>query len=242
MKGIRGAGFTALVSGGTTGIGRAIAIEIAKLGGAVLIFGRHRKELNEALTDLRKFSARCEGLVADQASRKDVERVFSRVKSSFGRLDVLVNNAAVAADSLLKASLREIEYAVSANLTGYLFCTRLAIPLMRDGGQIIHIGSMSAEKRGAGGEVYTATKSGIRGFSESLRKSLIKKGIRVTLIEPGWTGSDLVEVSARAQRKAQAKREMLKAEDIANTVAFCLSQPKRSNLSLVQIQPLQSES
>jgi NADP-dependent 3-hydroxy acid dehydrogenase YdfG len=112
--------------------------------------------------------------------------------------------------------------------------------LHRDG-HVVNIGSMSAEKRGAEGEVYTATKAGIRGFSESLRKTFISKGIRVTLIEPGWTGSDMVDVPSPKQRKAQRNREMLKAEDIATCVLFALAQPARCDISLMQVQPLKSE-
>jgi NAD(P)-dependent dehydrogenase (short-subunit alcohol dehydrogenase family) len=186
-------GKKAVVSGGTTGIGRATAIQLARWGADVLIFGRHQRELDDALEHLQRIEARVIGLTADQAELSGVARVFQRVDDELGGLDFLINNAAEDVDQLQELTDERIDYAVRQNLTGYLTCTRQALERMRPGSHIVNVGSMSAEERGAGGEVYTATKAGIRGFSESLRKTLRKRQIRVSLIEPGWVGTDMSE-------------------------------------------------
>jgi NADP-dependent 3-hydroxy acid dehydrogenase YdfG len=231
----------AVISGGSTGIGRAIALELARGGAEVLIFGRHNQELADASRDLKKTGARFYTVQADQASAAEVRKVFAKVDKVFGPFDYLINNAAIAPDELAKAKDTEIDYAVRANLTGYLCCAQQAMGRLKPGGHVINIGSMSAEKRGAQGEIYTATKAGIRGFSESLRKTLVAKRLRVTLVEPGWTGSDMIEASVPQQRKAQQKLEMMKAEDIADCVLFALTRPPRCVVSLMQVQPLKSE-
>ena len=138
------------------------------------------------------------GMVADQSSAPEVEKVFQAVDAAFPHLDVLVNNAAVGGGNLLDESDETITYTVLTNVCGYLYCTRRAIERMkrRKAGHIINIGSISAENRKAGGEIYTATKAANQAFSESIRKSIQGDGIKVTLVEPGKTGSDIQEMSA----------------------------------------------
>lgn len=232
-------GKTALISGGTTGIGRATALSLARQGVAVFIFGRHQRELSDALADAEKTApGKVTGVMADQAEAADVARVFVEFRRRHARLDFLINNAAVAPESLEKESDAGIDYAIRANLTGYLLCTRHALKLMGAGGHIVNIGSISAEKRGAEGEIYTATKSGIRGYSESLRKTCGERGIRVTLIEPGWVGTDMTEEPPEKQREYQGRQEMMKAEDIAECILFSLTAPLRCDVAMLQVREL----
>jgi NADP-dependent 3-hydroxy acid dehydrogenase YdfG len=109
---------------------------------------------------------------------------------------------------------------------------------VRKSGYIINIGSMSAEALHKGTSVYVATKSGVRGFSASLRKEANELDIRVTLIEPGSVGSDMQEESADEQREKIEKMEMLKAEDIAASVLYVLTQPQRCDVVELKIRPL----
>jgi len=230
------AGKTALISGGTTGIGRATALLLASRGAEVLIFGRHPRELSDALAEAEKAApGKVSGLTADQAEAADVVRVFGEFQRRHERLDFLINNAAFAPDSLEKEPDAGIDYAIRANLTGYLLCTRHALKLLGAGGHIVNIGSISAEKRGAEGEIYTATKSGVRGFSESLRKTCAERGIRVSLIEPGWVGTDMTEEPPEKQREYEARLEMMKAEDIAECILFCLTAPPRCDVAMLQV-------
>ncbi|HEV2131416.1 MAG TPA: SDR family oxidoreductase, partial [Longimicrobiaceae bacterium] len=168
------AGRTVVISGGTTGIGRATARLLAAHGARVLIFGRHEEELNEALEEIRAAGGEVYGLTADQSRLEDVQRVFEEADHRLGDLDILINNAAVSPDSLLEGEPEELRYAIETNLGGPIACTREAARRMqsRGEGHIVTIGSMSADLREEENSVYVATKAALQGFSESLRKTL----------------------------------------------------------------------
>ncbi|UYQ94085.1 SDR family oxidoreductase [Chitinophaga horti] len=236
--GIRGK--RALITGGTTGIGRATALMLAANGANVIILGRHEKELNDTLEDFNKqgLTSQVSGIVADIATREGIEQTFQEVDAHPEGLDILVNNAALAYQSIADGSYSDWEYVLKTNLLGYLACSHEAAKRMKGkDGHIVNIGSMSAEVREAGSSVYVATKSGIEGFSAALRKELNPEGIKVTLIEPGAVGTDMQPVSVPDQREKEEKGEMLKAEDIAACVLYTLCQPKRCDVVLVQIRP-----
>jgi NAD(P)-dependent dehydrogenase (short-subunit alcohol dehydrogenase family) len=233
-----------VVTGGTTGIGRAVARLLALRGARVLIFGRHQAELEDALEEMRGIGGQVYGLTADQSRIEDVQRVFDEADRQLGRLDVLVNNAAVSADRLDEADPRALQYTVDANLVGYIACAQAAVARMkrasRDGGiagHIVNIGSMSADLREEENSVYVATKAAIQAFSESLRKTLNADGIKVTLIEPGRVATDMVDASAEEKREKEEELEILRPEDIAECVHFCLTQPKRCDVVGVQLRP-----
>jgi NADP-dependent 3-hydroxy acid dehydrogenase YdfG len=228
----------AVVSGGTTGIGRATALLLAKNGARVLVFGRHERELGEAMGDLKR-AGEVYGVVADQARHDDVLRVFAETDAKLGGVDILVNNAAIAAGSILDSDFPQVLYAIQANLVGCLDCSKEGIVRMkkRGRGHIVNIGSLSADLREAGEDLYVATKSGLQGLTEALRKSVNRDGIKVTLIEPGLVGSDMIEVAGDEQRDKQEELAMLKAEDIARSVLFCLTQPRRCEVITMQVRP-----
>lgn len=230
-----------IVTGGTTGIGRATARLLATQGARVFIFGRHDTELNEALGEIRGASGSQEvyGITADASRMEDVRRVFREADQRLGGLDILVNNAAVYGDEFEKQELEDLEYVVRTNVVGYIACAREAVERMkgRDGAHIVNIGSMSADQREEGGSVYVATKAAIQGFSESLRKTVNPDGIKVTLIEPGKVATDMVDQPGLLKRVQESRERMLKPEDIAACVYYCLTQPKRCDIVAVQIRP-----
>jgi NAD(P)-dependent dehydrogenase (short-subunit alcohol dehydrogenase family) len=229
----------ALITGGTTGIGRATALLLATRGAHVLVFGRHEPELNDAMADLRQVSSNVHGLIADAARIDDVRRVFKEVDARLGHLDILINNAALGAEGLSDMKHEDWEYVVQANLIGYMSCAQEAIQRMkaRKQGHIIHVGSMSADVREKDSSVYVATKSGVQGFTEALRKEVNELGIKVSLVEPGSVGTDMQEESPEEQREKEERGEMLMAEDIARCIEYCLTQPKRCDVVVVQIRP-----
>jgi len=233
------AGKGILITGGTTGIGRATALLLAEQGAKVFIFGRHQDELNDAMNDLRQAGDEVFGITADVTKREDIERIFNEAEKELKTLDILVNNAALAADAVADTSYEQIEYIVRTNLLGYMACAHEAAERMKKQGfgHIVNVGSMSADVREEGSSVYVATKAGIQGFCESFRKEVNKYGIKVTLIEPGAVGTDMQPASPRKQRKKEEDEEMLKAEDIAECVRYCLVQPKRCDVVVVQIRP-----
>ncbi len=233
------AGKAVVVTGGTTGIGRATARLLVARGARVLIFGRHERELNEALEDIRGTGGEVHGLTADQSRLEDVQRVFEEADRRLGGLDILINNAAISPESILDAEHDELRYAIETNLLGPIACTREAVRRMqtRGEGHIVNVGSMSADQREEDNSVYVATKAALQGFSESLRKTVNPGGIKVTLIEPGKVATDMVEMPDEEKRQKEEELEMLRPEDIAECVHFCLIQPKRCDVVGVQIRP-----
>ena len=238
------AGRSIVVTGGTTGIGRATALRLAADGANVLIYGRHEQELQDALKDIEAAAANggsVQGITADQSKPEDVERVFTEADRRLGGVDILVNNAALAAKSVMDMEVDEIREVVNTNLLGYLLCCKQAIRRMAEkgGGHIVNVGSMSATVREAGSDVYVATKSGIEGFSEALRKQANEKGVKISLIEPGLVGTEMTvdQVPKEQQPEKEEQGEMLKAEDIAECVRYTLIQPQRCDIVQVQIRP-----
>ena len=235
-------GKSVVVTGGTTGIGRATAELLASQGANVLILGRHEAELGEALADMPT-EGKVYGLVADTTKPEDIERIFAEADAKLGGVDILVNNAAEAAQSILDTEYAEWQYVVSANILGYMGCSRQAIDRMKEkkAGHIVNIGSLSAKLRDGGADVYVASKTAIEGFSESLRKQVNEMGIKVSLVEPGKVGADFPNSKPEEQPSEIAEGKMLMAEDIAAAVHFCLVQPERSDIILLQIRPHQQE-
>ncbi|MBD3582206.1 SDR family oxidoreductase [Flavobacterium selenitireducens] len=227
-----------LVTGGTTGIGRATAILLATLGAKVLVFGRHRQELDDTLASVADDNISLSGIVADASRREDLLRVFEHVDSELGGLDILINNVALPAQSIVDTDFEHRDYILQTNLASYMSCAQLAIDRMKsDGGHIVNVGSMSAEVREKGSSLYVATKSAIEGLSASLRKEVNEMGIKVTLIEPGATATDMQGNDAEKLAEKTRENEMLTANDVAVAIAYALCQPKRCDVVLIQLRP-----
>lgn len=231
-------GRTVLITGGTTGIGRAIAVLLASEGAKVFVCGRDKRHLGEALERIREVGDG-DGISVDLANRESVDQLFGASDRYLGKLDVAVINAAVAAEDLENTPEDDLYYQTAVDFTAYLATTKAAIDRMSQSGDIIIIGSMSAVSREAGSSVYVAAKAGIQGFAQSLRPELGDKDIKVGLIEPGFTGADLQypDYPPHRQREQINQDKMLRAEDIAASVHFMLTQPRRTAVSLMRVEP-----
>jgi NADP-dependent 3-hydroxy acid dehydrogenase YdfG len=231
-------GKAVVITGGTTGIGRATAILLASKGAKLLVFGRGERELNDALRDIRKVGS-VVGLTADTTKKGDILTVFEIADRELGGLDILIDNAALGAESVAEMSLDDQEYIVRTNLLGYMEVVHEAVARMKNKGEghIVVIGSMSAVTREAGSSVYVATKAGIEGFTAALRKEVNGMGIKVTLIEPGEVGTDMNELPPEQQRQKQVQLKQLKAEDIADAVYYALTRPKRVDIVEMRVRP-----
>ncbi len=173
------------------------------------------------------------------ATREGVQTVFDAVDSDLGGLDILVANAGIAAESITDLSEDEWRYVIDTNLNGYIACAQQALPRFEaaGGGHIIFIGSISAKEKQPGSSIYAATKGAVATFSETLRKELQDKNIRVTLIEPGSTGADMQDMTPEEQREAIAKHEMMYAEELADTVLLALTRAERVNIVSMRVEP-----
>src|SRR3954452_7952102 len=220
-----------VITGGTTGIGRATAKLLVRRGASVLIFGRHERELTEALNEIKKSAGasggagaggKIFGLTADVSRPGDCRRVFEQADRDLGGVDILVNNAAVAGAGVLDGNSEDRRYSIETNLLGYIVCTGEAIDRMRKrgAGHIVNVGSMSADQREPENDVYAATKAAVQALSESLRKSVNKENIRITLIEPGAVATPMQEKSPPEERQRIQQKKMRTAAAIARCVAF----------------------
>lgn len=228
-----------LVTGGTTGIGRATVALLAQEGARVLTFGRHQPELEEALANARDARGSVDGLIADVAKKEDIEQVFAAVDDKLGGIDVLISNAGLSAGPVYEMAEDEWRYVVETNLLGSLSTARQAIQRMQKqgGGHLVFVGSISAENKSAGQSVYATTKTGLQAFAETLRKEVGDENIRVSLIEPGSVATPMQPSSREEQQKALANHEMLYAEEIAQAIHFVLTRSERNDIVNLRIEP-----
>lgn len=231
-------GRKALVSGGTTGIGRAIAVLLASEGAKVFVCGRDPQHLEDALQRIREVGEG-DGINIDLTKQDEVDRFVDEAEKYLGGLDLAVIDAGLPADGLGDTDIEKIRYIVDTNLTGMMVVARRALERMKAGSDILFIGSMSANSREKTSTVYTATKTGVQAFAEALRKELAEKDIKVGNIEPGLTGSDMQtpEIPVEKQREMIEQAKMLRAEDIAAAAHFLLTQPRRTVVSLMRVEP-----
>ncbi|MDP5200337.1 SDR family oxidoreductase [Flavobacterium sp. DG2-3] len=231
-----------LITGGTTGIGKAIADSLVSLEARVFIFGRDVEDFTKTFDEIKsKYpNSNLYGFTADVTRKEDLQKIFEAVDKELGGLDILINNAALPASGLTEVKLEDWQYILDTNISGYLAFAQEAATRMsaEKSGHIINIGSMSAETNEPTSTVYVATKAAIRGFSAALRKELNPLGIKVSLIEPGAVTSDMQPGTKAQHQQKIDKMEMLEAEDIAMSVLFTLSQPKRCDIVTMQIRPL----
>ncbi len=231
-------GRRAAITGGTTGIGRAIARLLAAEGAQVFIGGVDQTHLNEALADIRKVG-QGDGATLDLSQPDNVGAFLEAATQAMGGYDIVVANAAEAASGLTEMDEAEVRHAISLNFTHYLLLAHRAATTMGEGGDIVMIGSTSAYVLGPHSTVYAAIKHGLQGFSIALRRELGSKDIRVALVEPGKTGSDMQmpDVSSEEQREQINAGQMLRAEDIAVGVHYLLTQPRRTVIQRLTISP-----
>lgn len=231
-------GRAAIITGGTTGIGRAIAVLLASEGARVFICGRNPEHLEDALDRIREVGEGG-GIAVDLAERDGVAQLFTAATEYLGAPDIVIVNAAIAAEGLSDMTEDEVRYAVATDFTGYVMTAHAGQSALKDKGDIIFIGSISAHVLGPGSTVYAGIKAGIAGFSEALRKELGPKGIKVSLVEPGKTGADMQypDIPAEKQREMIHDESMLRAEDIAVGVHYLLTQPRRAVVQQLTIAP-----
>lgn len=229
-----------IVTGGTTGIGRAIAYQLAAAGAKVVLVGQDQEHLEETLNGAdADYADRLKGVLADLSNEDGVKQLFDEADKELDKLDLFINNAALGAGGVTEGNYSEWSKVLQTNLMAYIACSAFATERMKaaGGGHIINIGSMSANTREKGSTVYVATKSGIQGFSESLRKEVNELGIKVSLIEPGAVDTDMQPASTEEKAESVEKMEMLQADDIAAAVMYIASQPTRCDVVELKIRP-----
>ncbi|CAN5897143.1 3-oxoacyl-[acyl-carrier-protein] reductase [soil metagenome] len=221
-------GRVAVVTGGGRGIGRAIAVRLAKEGANVAVVYRSNDDAAQETADLvRKAGAECEVFKGDVASPEDVESVFKGINDAFGRLDILVNNAGVTRDNLMmRMKEDEFDEVVRTNLKGTYLCTKAVLRSMVRArwGRIVNVTSVVGLIGNAGQANYAASKAGIIGFTKSVAREVAQRGITANAVAPGYVETELtgsLDESVKDQIRAQIPAGRLgEPEEIADAVAF----------------------
>lgn len=220
-------GQTALVTGASRGIGRAIALRLAACGARVVGVARTVEGLAGTLEAIRAAGGEADGFAANVASAEDVKRVVDAVEEKYQKIHILVNNAGVTRDGLvLRMDDDAWQEVIDTNLKGtFLFCKAVGAVMMRSRyGRIINISSVSGLMGNPGQANYSASKAGVIGFSKTIARELASRGITVNVVAPGFITTDMTDVLPE-KLKAEVKeriplRRLGAPEDIADMVCY----------------------
>ncbi len=229
-------GKTAIVTGGTKGIGRAIAEALVREGASVCISARHEDEVERATSELGNMGeGNVTGAVCDVRDYEEVKALVAHTVAELGGVDFLINNAGIGLfASVEDLSPEDFRAVLETNLFGVFYCCHEAIPQMkqRGGGYIINISSLAGVNAHPQMAAYNASKFGLNGFSEALMQEVRHDGIKVSYIMPGS-----VNTNFGGQEPSAEKSWELQPADIAQTVLDLLHHPERSLPSRVEIRP-----
>jgi NAD(P)-dependent dehydrogenase (short-subunit alcohol dehydrogenase family) len=227
-------GQVAVVTGGSKGIGLAMAEALAAEGCKVVIFGRDRAALRHATTVISKYGHAVIPVEGDVTQELSVIALFEEVRRRFGRVDILVNNAGVAPGGTVEETHLDVwRKTLDTNLTGTYLCCRAALPLMKAGGSIVNNLSITAEVPFPNASAYVASKHGAMGFTKVLRLEARPRGIRVIALLPGAVDSDIWD-----QFWPDAPREkMMAPETVAAALVNALRLPADTTVEELHILP-----
>lgn len=227
---------TAIVTGGTKGIGFAIARAFVSAGANVSLSARHEDEIKKVVGELNELGGgRCVGYVCDVRAEAQVRSFFADTVEALGGVDILVNNAGIGLSETVEATTGEdFRAVIETNLCGVFYCCHEAIPLLkqRGGGYIINISSLAGTNAHPRMAAYNASKFGLNGFSEALMQEVRHDGIKVSYIMPGSVNTEF-----GGDQPSPEKGWQLQPEDIAQVVLDLLNHPGRSLPSRVEIRP-----
>ena len=240
---VRLAGSAAIVTGGSRGIGRAVAEGLLRCGADVLVAGRSAGSLAAAAAELAEVAGtstagRIETVAADVRRPADAQRLVDAAADRFGGLDILINNAGVGRfDAVADQPVDDWAQVIETNLSGVFYCCRAAIPLLRrrGGGWIINVSSLAGSHPFANGAAYCASKAGLDAFTAALMQEVRFDGIRVSVVAPGSVGTAF----AGSDDRHAAAPWKLTASDVAQVVVDLLRHDPRSLPSRVEMRPSQ---
>lgn len=221
---------TAIVTGASQGIGRTIAIEMAKSGAIVFCLARNKEALDATIKKITENGGKATAFSCDISNNDDFKSIILNIVKEYGSIDILVNNAGITKDNLLmRMSDNQWDDVLNINLKGSFTCTRSVIKYMmkKKYGRIINITSIVGITGNAGQANYAASKSGLIGLTKSIAKEVASRGITANCVAPGW-----IETSMTDQLSTEVKNKFLsqipigkigQSKDIANTVIFLAS-------------------
>lgn len=234
---------TIFITGATSGFGEACARLFVAQGARVIATGRRAERLDILKKEL---AANVHTVQLDVRDQKAVEKAIATLPADFSNVDILINNAGLALKlaSFEQLPLADIEQMLQTNINGVLYVTHALLPGMiaRDSGHIVNLGSIAGTYPYPGGNVYGATKAFIEQFTLNLRSDLLGKNIRVTNIEPGMCDTEFSTVRFGGDKKkadaVYAGIEALSAQDIAESILWCIARPAHVNINRMEIMPV----
>jgi NADP-dependent 3-hydroxy acid dehydrogenase YdfG len=234
-----------LITGASSGIGEATALALASEGAAVALGARRKDRLDELAAKIEGEGGKAVAIEADIAHEDQATALVEGAEDALGGLDGLVNNAGVMLLGLVQgADTEEWRTMVNVNLLGLLYCTNVALPIMRDGGggDIVNVSSVAGRLANMGSAVYNMTKFGVVAFSEALRQEGAHIGVRVTCVEPGFVDTELQGHNTNPMVVEQIDKmresiDVLEPEDIASAILFAVSQPPRASINEILVRP-----
>ncbi|MEU1629783.1 SDR family NAD(P)-dependent oxidoreductase [Streptomyces sp. NPDC020096] len=244
------AGCAALVTGASSGMGAATARALARQGAALALVARRTERLEELATAIRDQGGMCLTLTADLRDATQARRAVEEAADRLGRLDVLVNSAGyVTLGPVEQSDPDDLEQMVDLNFTTVLHTSQAALPhLLRaaaDGpravADIVNISSVAGRRARKNLGVYSATKHALGAFSEALRQEVTGRGVRVGLIEPGFTATEMTTGTKLAAASGLPQDAWLQAEDIARSITFMITQPRHAAINEIMLRPTASE-
>jgi NADP-dependent 3-hydroxy acid dehydrogenase YdfG len=245
-------GTVALVTGASSGIGAATARQLAATGAAVALAARRKDRLDALATEIGDAGGTALVIECDVTQPVEAAGAVERTVSEFGRLDTLVNNAGVMLlGPALDAPLPEWQQMIELNLLGLLYCAHAATPHLlraaaegpRQVADMVNISSVAGRVARNGNGVYSLTKHGVGAFSESLRQELTKRYVRISLVEPGATATELASHN-RAEVLASIKSQFgqtMAAQDIADAITYIVTRPRHVAINELLIRPTEQE-
>jgi NADP-dependent 3-hydroxy acid dehydrogenase YdfG len=239
----------ALVTGASSGIGEATALALAEAGAKVAVAARRRDRLQALAAKLAERGAEPLVLEADLLDEQVAQRIVADTEKHFGRLDILVNNAGVMyLEPIAEADLGRWRRMLELNVLSLIASTQAALAGMRArrDGHIVNISSTAGRVANPNAAAYAATKFGVVAFSEALRREVYADGIRVSVIEPGAVATELRDHIGHAQTQAAinawaGNMRQLQAEDVADTILFCVTRPAHVSINEVLMRPTDQE-
>jgi clavulanate-9-aldehyde reducatase len=234
------------ITGASSGIGEATAIEMAREGAAVALGARREDRLEQLRERIEGDGGKAVTLRADVADERSAHSFVQGAGEALGGLDGLINNAGVMLLGPIEgADTDQWRQMVDVNVLGLLYCTQAALPLLRDAGRadIVNVSSVAGRVANPGTAVYNVTKWGVVAFSEALRKEVAGSGIRVSCVEPGFVATELQGHNENPMVKQGIDQmrdqigEVLTAEDIASAIVYAVSQPPRVSINEVLVRP-----
>ncbi len=227
----------ALVTGASRGIGRAIALALAKEGCQIMLTARSKSDLEKVAKEIQSTGGNAAVIVANMREEKSIQEMITTTVKQFGGLDILVNNAGLGYfNSAAEMTTAQWNEMFEVNLRGVFIATREALPHLRKQKEsfVVNIASLAGKNTFVNGSGYTATKWGLRAYSQCLMLEERKNGVRVLVVCPGSVNTSFGHPSGGAPK---AERDITKSEDVAETIVMALKMPQRTMVSEIDIRP-----